>query len=197
MASTQMVDASNETSHSSGVFIALVPWLLFTVIAQHGTLKLASIAALVIAAAVSIPGIRAGRPKALELGAVAAFAGFTVVALAADASAAEFVERYARGIAAALLALIAFGSLLTVPFTEQYAREKVPQELWSSPVFKRVNRRLTAMWGGVFAAMVPFHVVAGIIEKRPANIALNWVVPIMLVLWAVKQTTVISQSEER
>jgi hypothetical protein len=187
---------TEDGAHRSGVFIALVPWVLFTVIAQHGTLKLASVAALVIAAGISLPGIRAGRPKLLELGAVVAFIAFTAVAFTADASLGEFVERYSRAIAAALLALIAFGSLVTVPFTEQYAREEVPRELWSSPKFKSVNRRLTLMWGTVFAAMVPFHVAAGAINTRPTNIVLNWVIPIGLVLWGVKQTSIISENEE-
>jgi hypothetical protein len=195
MVEAQAATSSREATHSSGVFVALVPWVLFTVIAEHGTLKIASIAALVIAGAISRPGIQAGRPKALEIGAVVAFAGFTIVALTADASTAEFVERYARAIAAGLLALIAFGSLVTVPFTEQYAREKVPPELWSSPRFKSVNRRLTLMWGSVFAAMVPFHIAAGAIDTRPTNIVLNWVIPIGLVVWAVKQTQTITEGE--
>jgi hypothetical protein len=195
MVNSQALPREGERSRGAGIFIALVPWVLFTLVAQHSTLKIASAAALVIAIGISLPGLKAGRPKLLELGAIAAFAGFTVVAFAADASAAEFVDRYARGIAAALLALIAFVSLMSVPFTEQYAREEVPRELWSSPRFKAVNRRLTLMWGAVFAAMVPFHIAAGVIDTRPTNIVLNWVVPILLVLWAVKQTSVITQSE--
>jgi hypothetical protein len=178
---------------SAGIFVALIPWILFTLVAEHGTLKLASVAALVIAMAISLPGIRAGRPKALELGAVIAFAAFTVIAFAADASVGEFLERYARGIAAAMLALIALGSLAWVPFTEQYARERVPREVWGSPRFKAVNRRLTLMWGLVFVAMVPFHILAGALDTRITNILFNWVVPIALVVWAVKQTSSITE----
>jgi hypothetical protein len=187
---------NNEGTHGSGVFIALAPWVLFTIVAEHGTLKLASVAALVIAAGISLPGILKGRPKLLELGAVVAFVGFTAVAFAADASLGEFVERYARAIAAALLALIAFASLMAVPFTEQYAREEVPRELWSTTRFKSVNRRLTLMWGTIFAAMVPFHIVAGAIDTRPTNIVLNWAIPIGLVVWGIKQTSVIADGEE-
>ena len=46
MAKSEAVTSNEEATHSSGVFVALVPWVLFTVIAEHGTLKLASIAAL-------------------------------------------------------------------------------------------------------------------------------------------------------
>ena len=44
--------------------------------------------------------------------------------------------------------------------------------------------------------MVPFHVAAGAIDTRPTNIVLNWVIPIGLVVWGVKQTSVITESEE-
>lgn len=196
MVNTHAQPIAEGGAHRSGVFIALVPWVLFTIVAEHGTLKLASVAALVIAAGISLPGVIKGQPKLLELGAVIAFVGFTAVAFAADASLGEFVERYARAIAAGLLALIAFASLVGVPFTEQYAREEVPRELWSSPTFKSVNRRLTVMWGAVFAAMVPFHIAAGAIDTRPTNIVLNWVIPIGLVLWGIKQTSLITEKEE-
>jgi hypothetical protein len=196
MVNTHAQPIGEDRAHRSGVFIALVPWVLFTIVAEHGTLKLASVAALVIAAGISLPGVIKGRPKLLELGAVIAFIGFTAVAFAADATLGEFVERYARAIAAALLALIAFASLVGVPFTEQYARDEVPRELWSSPTFKAVNRRLTVMWGTVFAAMVPFHIAAGAIDTRPTNIVLNWAIPIGLVLWGIRQTTIITEHEE-
>jgi len=44
------------------------------------------------------------------------------------------------------------------------------------------------MWAFVFTAMIPFHIVAGAIDKRPTNILFNWVVPIGLLLWGIKQT---------
>ena len=196
MASSQELPATQERTRGSGVFIALIPWILFTLIAQHGTLQLASIAALVIAVGISVPGITSGRPKLLELGAVAAFAAFTIVAFAADPAVAHWVERYARGIAAALLALIAFASLATVPFTEQYAREEVSPEVWGSSQFKSINRRLTLMWALVFTAMIPFHIAAGVIDTRVTNIAFNWAAPIALILWAIKQTSALTESEE-
>ena len=87
-----------------------------------------------------------------------------------------------------MLALISFGSLLLTPFTEQYARESVPRELWSSPRFKEINHRLTLMWSWVFVAMIPSHLIAGAIDTRRANTVFNWVVPIVLIVWAAKRT---------
>jgi hypothetical protein len=172
-------------SSRNSIFIALVPWVLFSFLAGHGSVKAGAVLALIASVVVAV---RDGRPKLLELGAVVSFLGFTAVAFAIDAGTAETLARYARGIAAALLALIAFGSLLWVPFTEQYARDFVPEQYWSSPRFKAANRRMTALWGAVFAAMVPLHIAAGALDTQRANLLLNWLVPVMLVLWAVKRS---------
>jgi hypothetical protein len=173
-----------------GIIIALVPWFLFTIIAEHGTLKIASVAAVVIAVGVCLYSSRdGGRPKMIELAAVATFIVFTVVAFIADPSVTHWLTRYARAIAAGVLSLLVFGSLLFVPFTEQYAREVVPREHWNSPRFKAVNRRLTALWGAVFAVMTVSHVIAGVIDHKGTNIIFNWVIPIALVVWGSKQST--------
>jgi len=196
MVNASAVPNTDEKAGGSGFLIAAVPWLLFTVVAEHGTLKLASIGALLIAIWIARPGIQAGKPKVLELGAVVTFAAFTVAAFVVDPSIAHWLERYARAIAAGLLALISFGSLLAVPFTEQYAREKVPSQFWNSPKFKAINRRLTTVWACTFAAMVPFHIAAGAINSRPTNILFNWVTPFVLVFVAMKFQSALTQGEE-
>jgi hypothetical protein len=194
MTATGLPDATTsvpkEEDHrpGSGLYVALVPWVVFTLLAQHSTLKVAAVVALLAAVAIMVRSISAGGLKLLELGAVIAFAGFTVVAFAADHSTGVWMARYSRAIAAALLASIAFGSLLFTPFTEQYARESVPRQFWASPQFKHTNRVLTVMWAGVFTAMIPSHVIAGVIDSRPTNIVFNWVIPIGLIMFGVKRS---------
>ena len=56
--------------------------------------------ALIASVVIAAPSVLAGRPKVLELGAVVAFVGFTVVALVADPSTTAWLARYARAIAA-------------------------------------------------------------------------------------------------
>ena len=177
-----------------GIYLAFIPWIVFTLVAQHSTLKLAALSALLASVVIAARSIRTGGAKVLELGAVLAFAGFTVVAFQADPGTIEFVARYARAIAAAILSTIAFGSLLVVPFTEQYARESVPRGRWSSPQFKQINRRLTTMWAAVFAAMVPAHVIAGALDTHRANLIFNWAIPIVLVIWAAKRTAAVTDT---
>ncbi len=177
--------------HGGGLYIALAPWVAFSVIARLNV-QAAAVVALVGAIAIAIPSIRRRNPKTLEIGAAAAFAGITVASFLLDASATHELALYARGIAAGLLALIAFGSLLFSPFTEQYARESVPREYWGSAQFHTLNRKLTATWGLVFAAMVPFHIIAGQIDTTRGNLVFNWGIPFALVLWGMKRTTALS-----
>jgi hypothetical protein len=181
--------APHQKSSSSEMIIGLIPWILFTLLAEHGTLKLASIAALVLGVGVCVYSSQGHRrPKMIELAAVATFIVFTVIAFVADPSVTHWLTRYARAVAAAVLAILVFGSLLFVPFTEEYARERVPQKYWGSPRFIAINRTLTAMWGGIFAVMTVSHVIAGEADKKGTNIIFNWLIPIALVLWGSKQS---------
>lgn len=184
--------AGEKTKGGFGIYLAFLPWVLFTLITQHDSLRAAALAALAAALAIAAPSLAAGRPKLLELGAILAFAGFTVVAFKADPATSAWVARYARAIAAGVLASISFGSLLATPFTEQYARESVPRQFWGSPRFKETNRRLTLMWAWVFVAMIPSHLIAGAIDTRRSNTIFNWVVPVILVVWAAKRTAAVS-----
>jgi peptidoglycan/LPS O-acetylase OafA/YrhL len=43
-----------------------------------------------------------------------------------------------------ILGLIILALIPVMPFTEQFARETVPQAQWASPTFKKVNRVLSA-----------------------------------------------------
>ena len=53
MSSTK-TDAAEPSRGGKGIFIALIPWIMFTVLASHATLKIGSLAAL--AAAIVIAG---------------------------------------------------------------------------------------------------------------------------------------------
>jgi hypothetical protein len=197
---TSMSSNKNEGAEPSaggkGIFVALIPWIVFSVLASHASLKLGSLLALVAAVVIAVPGVRAGRPKLIEVAAVVTFIGFVVVAFLADGSTAHWVARYARGIAALILSLISFASLLFTPFTEQYARERVAEQYWGSLKFKEINRKLTTLWAFVFAAMVPFHVIAGAIDTKRGNIIFNWAIPLALVLWAIKRSSAASEADQ-
>jgi hypothetical protein len=182
------------TSSKPNIFIALIPWLLFSVLARFVDVDVAAGVGLVASIGIAAAGVTAGKPKILELGAVAGFVVLTGISLALSPDAADTFGLYARGVAAGMLSLIAFGSLLFTPFTEQYARDVVPASAWNSPRFKAANRELTTLWGGVFAAMVPCHIVAGSLDTTRDNLIFNWVLPVLLVLWAMKRSEAVADA---
>jgi hypothetical protein len=52
------------------------------------------------------------------------------------------------------LLVIAIASLaIRTPFTLQYAKEQVPEELWTTPLFLRTNYVITGVWTAAFAVM--------------------------------------------
>jgi hypothetical protein len=54
---------------------------------------------------------------------------------------------WASGLVTLTIGLLLLVTMPIMPFTEQYARERVPREYWGRPTFKKVNRvRFTAIY---------------------------------------------------
>jgi hypothetical protein len=77
-----------------------------------------------------------------------------------------------------------------MPFTEQFARESVPQAEWSSPIFKKINRVLSTRWGvaifGVGVSRVAAAAINGHTTRRLPEILLGLIVPSVIVLYMLK-----------
>jgi hypothetical protein len=125
----------------------------------------------------------------LDVVTIAFFGALAVAGAVLDAHDRDWIDSYSTTLSSGVLGLVALTSLAFTPFTEQYARDFVPEHLWGSPKFKAANRQLTAMWGAVFAAMVPLHIIAGSIDTQRSNLIFNWVLPGLLVMWALKRST--------
>jgi hypothetical protein len=63
------------------------------------------------------------------------------------------------------------------------------------PKFKAINRRLTTMWACIFAAMVPFHAIAGSLDTKLGNIIFNWAIPLALVYWGIKRSSAPAEND--
>jgi len=87
--SSNKCESAEPSAGGKAIFIALIPWLLFTVLVAHSSLQLGSLAALAAAVGIALPGVRKGRPKLLEVGAVVTFIGFVAVAFLADPAMAD------------------------------------------------------------------------------------------------------------
>ncbi|WP_063748858.1 hypothetical protein [Streptomyces sp. NRRL B-24484] len=162
-----------------GYFAGFAPWIVFDVVASPSTWEYASLAALVTAVLLGRPSAGRGGWKILDVAGIAFFAVMSLLALFLGRDDLEWLETYAQPISSGVLAVVAFGSLLFDPFTAQYARESTPRQYWDSPVFRRVNRLLTAVWGLVFAVIAVLGVVA--VHVEGGDDWLNWVIPVALI----------------
>jgi hypothetical protein len=186
------------------LFLSLIPWLLFSVVIHRGGADLAGVAALLAATLGGVLVIKnaATGVKIIDVAGVVTFAGLALACYAGGSAVAGWVADYGRGAATFALAVIMLGSALTVPFTEQYARESVPRQYWDSPVFRSVNRRISALWGALILVMACGHVLAGHLDPvtgtsssgGPVNLVLNWAVPVVLVLIGIKATSRIADA---
>ncbi len=173
------------------ILLGMAPWIVFSVIVHDTGPQVAT----VIAAVLSL-GLAIWQRRLLEFTSLAVFVVLAVIAHGGAAN-AEWVAVWGRTTAAVVLAAVMLLSAATVPFTEAYAKESVPQQYWGSPKFRETNRRISALWGLVVLGMAVSHVVAALVNPDAAtagltsghgNLLLNWVIPILLIAQGVKQT---------
>ena len=154
------------------ILLGFTPYVAFFVIMRIGAIEAAMWAAFAVAVLVALMGRWRGHtPKILEIGAVALFGALAAFTAMAHWDWSLTAVRLAvdLGLLAIVLVSIAVGR----PFTMQYARERVQQEYWQTPLFLVVNRRITWVWAGVFAVLVLAHAIT-VISLVPV-----WVDPVL------------------
>lgn len=171
---------------TGNLLFAFAPWIIFDVIASPSTWEYAALAGLVAAVVLNLPDMRRGSYKTLEVTGIVFFVVLSLLALFLDRQDLYWVERYAQVLSSGVIAVVALGSLAFVPFTEQYARESTPREVWGRPVFRRVNRVLTLVWGLVFAVTALLGLIA--VHTGSGSDWLNWIIPVVLLVLAVRFT---------
>ncbi|MGW7003588.1 hypothetical protein ACWGCW_12340 [Streptomyces sp. NPDC054933] len=179
-------EAERRVLGRGSVFFAFAPWIVFDVVAGPSTWKLAAVAALICAVVLNVPDLMRGAPKLLDVVGIVFFLVVSALGLALRRHDLIWLETYAQTLASGVIAVVALGSLAFVPFTEQYAKESAPPEIWETPTFKRTNRLLTAMWGLVFAVTAILGLVA--LHVRAGTDWLNWIIPVALLVGAVRIT---------
>ena len=105
--------------------------------------------------------------------------------------------RYAQAVAHGSLTLIVFGSILVgKPFTEPYAREQAPEQVWRTARFHELNRRLSAVWGLAFLLGTISLIIAGSQDSR--QFVLRLVVPfgalLLALMYSQKQASVTAEA---
>ncbi|MFD3481186.1 hypothetical protein [Streptomyces sp. NPDC058695] len=180
------METANSGHRTGNLLFAFAPWIIFYVVASPSTWEYAALAALVAAVVLNLSDLRRGSFKALEVTGILFFGVIAVLALLLDRQDMLWLETYAQVLASSVIAVVALGSLAFVPFTEQYARESTPREVWGTPLFRHVNRVLTLVWGGVFVAMAVLGLVA--VHTTSGADWFNWIIPVVLLILAVRFT---------
>ncbi|MER8184923.1 hypothetical protein [Kitasatospora sp. NPDC094015] len=180
---------------ASTLLLGLIPWVLFSMIADRvgtGAVGFAALAACLGSLVLAVRGAVGDGLKLIDAAGVVTFGALAAVGLTSGHHVQQWLVDYGRGGAALLLAAVMLVSAFTVPFTEQYARAGIDRRYWGSPAFRAVNRRISLLWAGVLFVMALCHLLAGALGS--GTLLLNWVVPVLVVLAGLKRTEAIANA---
>lgn len=188
--------------NAKSMFLGFAPWIIFSVVAERAGadhVALAAILAFVIALGLTVYETLRSGWKILDVAGVATFGIIAVIGLVGDDQVDESLVNFGRGGSTFVLAAIMAVSAFTIPFTEQYARQSVDESLWHTPIFREKNKKISLMWAEVILAIAVSHIIAGILTSsadlagsHPGNLLLNWIIPIALIVFAIKRTRAIA-----
>ncbi|HXC12181.1 MAG TPA: hypothetical protein VNV39_05005 [Stellaceae bacterium] len=147
--------------------LSFAPYIAFYVAISVVTVE----TALWIAAAVALliacwNWARSRSPEVLEIGSVVVFAALAAFTAAFHWPWALIAVRLA--VDSGLLAVVLFSLAIDRPFSLQYARKRAPPEVWNTPLFMSVNRRITWVWAAAFAAMAAAHAAVVFVPGTPS-----------------------------
>lgn len=180
------------------MILGLAPWVLFAILTERvgaDAVGFAALLACLSSLALAFYGRGSGGLKIIDAAGIVTFGIIALLGFLDNSELDQSLADFGRGGATFVLAAVMAVSVVTVPFTEQYARETVDPQYWGNPQFRAKNKAISAMWAGVVFTMAVCHVVAGslasatdVTNNHPGNLLLNWVIPIALIVWAIKRT---------
>jgi len=174
-------------------YCALLPWIVFTVIARRNGDGVAwgCLAAVVTACALLAASRRrgSGARNALMLYVIGAFSVFGVVGLFLD-NPSSWLPEFARALGAGIYAAIFLVSLAFTPAVEHYTRLHVRQSVWTDRRFLNVNTAISLVLAAAFTAIAGSMALGPMIGSVPAYTTFNWVVPVAILTVAAHWTRV-------
>ena len=139
------------------LLLAFSPWIAFWIISGGHSMLWLQIGICVAAILVLVMGItRLHRGLILWAGVVFFAFALVTVALLKNMWVIQHLGILASG---TLFMATMISIVIGQPFTESYAREHVPRELWDSPAFIRSGYTVTGVWGIIFLANTLVNVV--------------------------------------
>lgn len=143
--------------------VGFLPWIVYWILVGNASFVVAVSVALALAVVVNLVALVRRRPlMVLEVGSAISFAVFLVLALTLpDATLERWIQPLGN---AGLFAVVVVSVLIGRPFTEQYARQSTPPELWDEPGFVYVCRLLAWVWVGVMAFMAAVAAIPPLVD---------------------------------
>ncbi|WP_369256667.1 hypothetical protein [Geodermatophilus amargosae] len=175
--------------------LGFLPWIAFTFVAHRMAANAVAWSAVVAVAMTAVALAVARRrhaPTTLDTVSLVLFTAVAVVGFAGGAEVDDWLHTWGRPLVGVLLGLYMLATASVRPFTEEYARRSTPREHWGSPVFRSVNRVISAAWGAGLVVVGAAGVLVTVLDEEPvtrssdhlAELVLNWVVPIA-VIWGL------------
>jgi len=132
------------------LLVAFSPWIAFWIISAGHSMVRLQIGICVAAVLVLVMGITKLH-RGLILWAGVVFFAFAVVTVAVLEN-LRVIQHLGVLASSTLFMATLLSIVIGQPFTESYAREHVPSELWESPKFIRSGYTVTGVWGIIFLA---------------------------------------------
>jgi len=165
------------------VLIGLSPFIVFFVLMRLVSPVAGLTGALTTSALLGLRmWLRRESIKILEVGSFVLFGALTVYTLVAAPRWTVATVRLAvdTGLFSIVLVSLAIGR----PFTLQYARERVPEQFWDSPIFMAVNRAISWVWAGSFAVHAAADAAAEFVPAIPLAVEIGAsVVALAAAIW--------------
>jgi hypothetical protein len=168
----------------------IAPWIVFSVLCGITSFEVAVGAALGVAVLGLVVGrLGGGTLKPLELVDVVLFVVLAVIGALVSDRASDWLETWAGEISNLALVAIAVGSMLVRrPFTLDYAKEQVPERVWSTPAFLRTNYVVTGAWAAAFTVSAISGFIGDAVLDDSDNIWTGWIIQIAALLVAIQFT---------
>ena len=170
--------------------VGLAPWILYSIVEGQGRLELSAAIALGLALLVLIINwLRGYSPKALEFADVVFFGALAIVVAFASADTKSWLELWGGEVANGALFVFALGSVvIRQPFTLQYAKEDVPEAVWTSPEFLRVNYLISWVWVVAFGIEAASGLYGDAVLDNSNNIWTGWIIQTLPMIMAAQFT---------
>ena len=128
-------------------FLPLIVFSLLSRFLPHGYIGVAGLAAAVIALIAILTSHPVWPPKIINTCSLVLFTLTAILGFTLGKNDDRWLATWGGAGVGLILGLVILILVPVMPFTEQFARESVPQAEWSSPTFKKINRVLSTALG--------------------------------------------------